>query len=299
MSIKLPDYNDFDANVLLPFSKIRLVAVDLDGTLLKSSDSVLPKKVIEYARKIDYHTHGVRLTVATGRTLNGVKPLLDMLPIRKDTPIILYNGNVIINKQFEVLKISTIPNEALFKLVNVVSTYNVKMIAYTYEWFVGSEPNENAYGWSASDRTELDYNKMPIKWIEHGDDICGITPSAIVIYTQNSDVTTLQLKNDLNSIAHISYSLGNNYIEVLPRNSNKGSALKYVSNMLSLSQEQVLAIGDNDNDAEMLNWAGVGVAVESASELAIKNSNFVAKRGVIEGAVEVMKLVHSARRLFK
>jgi Cof subfamily protein (haloacid dehalogenase superfamily) len=298
MSIKLPDYKEFDTKVLLPFSKIRLVAVDLDGTLLKSSDSVLPKIIIDLANKLNHHKYDVRLTVATGRTLNGVKSLLDTLPIRKDTPIILYNGNVILNKRFELININKINSDALVSLINIVYKYNVKMIAYSYDWFVGNEPKEHAYGWAKQNRTELDYNKLEIQWCEQNDCIDEISPSAIVIYTQDCNEITQQLTYDLNNINSISYSFGKNYIEVLPKNSNKGTALTYVADRLSLSREQVLAIGDNDNDAEMLRWAGIGVAVESASELAINSSDYVAKRGVIEGAVEAMKLVHSARRLF-
>ncbi|GAF84205.1 unnamed protein product, partial [marine sediment metagenome] len=74
-------------------------------------------------------------------------------------------------------------------------------------------------------------------------------------------------------------------------------ALEYVAKVLNLTQNQVLAIGDNDNDAEMLSWAGIGVAVNSASDLAESSCDYRANRGVIEGAIEVLDLVHEARRL--
>ena len=70
----------------------------------------------------------------------------------------------------------------------------------------------------------------------------------------------------------------------------------YVAACQHLSKEQILAMGDNDNDASMLSWAGIGVAVESASDLAKKESNYIAK-GVIEGAIEVLRLVRIAKHL--
>jgi hypothetical protein len=47
----------------------------------------------------------------------------------------------------------------------------------------------------------------------------------------------------------------------------------------------------------MLSWAGIGVAVNSASSLAMRSSNYRTKRGVLDGAIEVLRVVHSARRL--
>ena len=95
----LPNYEEFDLKRRRPFSRIRLVALDLDGTLLESDVSELPKKVLTLANKLKHSTHNVRLTIATGRTLRGARPLLDRLPILRDTPIILYNGSLVLTKK--------------------------------------------------------------------------------------------------------------------------------------------------------------------------------------------------------
>jgi len=296
----LPDYKEFSIHEgLQPFSKIRLVALDLDGTLLSSNDEQLPRKVLELARKLDNHKHDVRLTIATGRTLNGTRKLLEMLPIRKDTPIILYNGNVIINSDYEVLYRNTLTLETFQQVLQLSNKFKVKVMAYSYEWFKNDEPKEYAFGWSAYDRTELDYNKMPISWCEWKDSIYECSPSAIVIHTQGDYHTTQALSEGLDAISGICYTHGRTYIEVGPVNSNKGKALEFSARCLKFTADQVLAIGDNDNDAEMLSWAGIGVAVDSASERALSCSDYITKRGVMEGAVEVMKLVHSARRLLQ
>ena len=87
----LPNYKQFDLDSLRPFSIIRLVALDLDGTLLESRESQLPEAVLKLAKQLRHHRYGVvRITIATGRTLTGARPLLDKLPILNDTPIILY-----------------------------------------------------------------------------------------------------------------------------------------------------------------------------------------------------------------
>jgi 5-amino-6-(5-phospho-D-ribitylamino)uracil phosphatase len=295
----LPDYRIFDIEkAILPFSKIRLVALDLDGTLLRACDSTLHKKIIEFARKLNVPKHDVRMTIATGRTLTGARPLLEMLPIRANTPIILYNGNVIVNKKYEVLFRAIVTSASLTKIVKLVSNFDVQMLAYTYEWFRDDEPAEFAVGWSSLDRPEREYNKMPVIWKGWNDKV-DFCPSAIVIHTQGDPLVTTVLSRELEKIEDIYITHGNTYIEIGPRDSNKGKALQFAASALGLIREEVLAIGDNDNDAEMLSWAGVGVAVESASALAMNHSDFITKRGVINGAIEVMKLVHSARRLLK
>ena len=139
---------------------------------------------------------------------------------------------------------------------------------------------------------------MPVEWLDWDNVGSAITPSAVVIHTSEQIKTISGISSELSKIHDISYTHGGSaYIEVRPGNSNKGKALEFVSNVLELSRDQVLALGDNDNDAEMLSWAGIGVAVDSASKLAAKSSNYTASRGVIDGAIEVLKLVHSARRL--
>ena len=91
---------------------------------------------------------------------------------------------------------------------------------------------------------------------------------------------------------------GASYIEIRPENSNKGAALEYVTKAQNLSKEEVLAIGDNDNDSELLVWAGIGVAISNASEAAIASSDYICRRGVAEGAIEVLRVVKEARRFF-
>jgi len=298
MSKPLPNFSTLNIESILPFSKIRLVALDLDGTLLTSNDCNLPPKIIDFAKILNIPKHDVRLTIATGRTLAGARDLLEALPIRKDTPIVLYNGNVVVNKRYEVLARSTISTETLQKIVCLSSNFQVKVLAYSYDWLMNDEPAEFAVGWSSVDHPIFEYNKMPVAWRSWSEAIHGFTPSAIVIHTGGDEKIRMQLTKGLASMHDIYFTHGKTYIEVGPPTSNKGKALEYSAKLLGLSRDEVLAIGDNDNDAEMLAWAGIGVAVESASDLARENSDYITKRGVITGVIEVMRLIHSARRFF-
>lgn len=295
----LPNYEEFDLESLYPFYGIRLVALDLDGTLLESNQSELPEKVLELARQLRNHHYGiVRMTIATGRTLTGARPLLDRFPILNDTPIILYNGSLVLTRKYNVLYREIIPTGSLERIIQISSRFRVKVIAYVCNCLGADGPKEYALGWSSLDRPETDYNKMAVEWLDWDKVESDITPSAVVIHTSGQAKAISDISSELSKIDDISYTHGGTYIEVRPKNSNKGIALKFAADSLHLSRNQVLAIGDNDNDAEMLSWAGIGVAVDSASNLAVISSDYTASRGVIEGAIEALILVRSARRLF-
>lgn len=297
----LPSYVNFELCSLEPFSRVRLVALDLDGTVLKPNKSLLPRKLLELAKKLRYSKnkeHRIRLTIATGRTLTGARELLNELPIYNDTPIILYNGSVVLNNKYEVKYKKVVPFESFDHIVKICSNFEVQLLAYSINWLEADGPLECAFGWSTVDRPEFDYNNMLINWQNYEDVTCDIEPSAVVIHTKGVPQITSAICAELAKIPGISYMCGGTYLEVIPENSNKGKALEYVASSLGLSREQVLAIGDNDNDAEMLSWAGIGVAVDSASDLAKKSSDFLAKRGVLEGAVEALRNVLHARHHF-
>ncbi|MBA3030230.1 MAG: HAD-IIB family hydrolase [Desulfobacteraceae bacterium] len=289
-----------------PFSKIRLIAVDLDGTLLESNESELPEKILSFANK--FKNSNIKIIIATGRTLSGAEHLIAKLPIKNGTPIILYNGSVIIKKKYkygkdcQILKKykpihqEKISNESMIRVVQISSKFRVKVIAYCCKWFGEDDFEEHAIGWSSVDKPYKEYNFMPVKWLEWSEIDKSISPSAVVIHTLGNTQVMADISKSLKGIADISFTHGSTYIEVKPINCNKGEALKIVANILGLTREQILGIGDNDNDAEMLSWSGIGVSVETASEEAKKCSDYVARRGVLDGAIEALKTVIHARR---
>lgn len=300
MPKQLPNYKEIDIESLRPFSLIQLIALDLDGTLLDSSESTLPETVLSLSSSLKNHRYGiVRTTIATGRTLTGARSLLDKLKVHKATPIILYNGSLVLNKKYDILYQDQIPPIALRQIIELSSRFKVKVIAYTCDLYGSGGPTENAIGWSSLDRPELDHNKMPVTWLDWGQIDDSISPSFIVIHTAGQSEVMSCISSELSKITDISYTHGSNaYIEIMPRQSNKGKALEFVANSLHLDRTKVLAMGDNDNDVEMLKWAGIGVAVDSASEFAKQSSDYIANQGVIDGAIEVLKIVRSAKRLY-
>lgn len=284
------------AHILLPFSKIQLIALDLDGTLLTSNNSPLPERVRALTKKLRHHNIGVQTTIATGRTLTGSKSLIEDLEIPKHIPIIVYNGTVVINNDEKIFIKKELPKDSFRNIINALRDFPIKLLAYTISKHNG-EIYEVADGWTNIDRPKTDYNSMPIRWHEFNEFDLDVPPSIMVLHYRDSQLVPA-ITMILSKISNISHTHGASYIEICPKNSNKGKALKYVSNLLNLSNENVLAMGDNDNDAEMIKWAGIGVAVQNASNMAISKSNYVSNFGVIKGAIEVLQVVYQAKLRF-
>ena len=77
--------------------------------------------------------------------------------------------------------------------------------------------------------------------------------------------------------------------EVLPKNNNKGTGLKKLAEKLGIKQEEVMAIGDGNNDVEMFEYANYSVAMENASDLAAKASKYRTDSNANDGVANAIR----------
>ncbi len=157
---------------------------------------------------------------------------------------------------------------------------------------------EMVRGWTTVGRVEREFNGMLVEWhVPPASD--DITPSAILVDTLDNAVVSSEIANRISGLDVSATRSGSKYLEIRPAHSHKAVALQVVADHLGLTQEEILTLGDNDNDAEMLAWAGIGVAVAQASITAQASSDYICHYGVAAGAAEVLQLVIEAKRLFK
>lgn len=317
----LPAFHS-DLEALRPFGRIRLVAFDLDGTLLPSA---LIQKFQELSRSL--RRNGVALVVATGRTLSGVEPLVQRLELGRKAPLILYNGSLVVeNSTFRVISRRTISHPAVSSIVDACGHVGARALAYYYnerkhealELF-GSrgsvrtrvepgrsvEPHElevvrGWFGEAGPDLPKVDFNGLRIDWqTPSSGEGGGAEPSAVLIPIGEGSNVVSPLLKILARISEITVTQsGSSYLEIRPAGSHKAVGLHQIASSRAVLREDVLAIGDNDNDAEMLDWAGIGVAVRNASSKAKSSADYVTRHGTFAGVVEVLRLVKNSRRYF-
>ncbi|AXA75062.1 hypothetical protein CE206_00675 [Achromobacter xylosoxidans] len=289
-----------DPYELIPFAKVKLIVMDLDGTLLghahdsPTTDS-WQRRVSLVARLNHYR---VPLTIATGRAYAGARSVFDLISPRNNTPFILYNGGAVVSGSGVLLSQRQISDSALAAVHRTVLHYGGSAMTYWLraspfsgqfdgEWvvFVGSGcvPAEEFNGLPISDASAVP---------------SGSGCVAVLLWADDSD-TKAKLENAVRSIDGVSItSSGSRFIEVRPADSSKAVGLTTLLDNLQIPPSQVMAIGDNDNDVELLAAVGISVCVANASLKAQGASRYKTKYSSSSGAIEALDLVTRAKRLW-
>lgn len=289
----LPDWNA-DIKELIPFSKVKLIISDIDGTLLESGSRHEHEKFNNLVSLLK--RKGIHMTFATGRAYNGVKELINIFPITKSFPLIIYNGSVcILPYDKKILYKKVIDRECLLRLIKITKKYNALLLAYEIDLPCGvdhKEITESVYAWGSFNESFSEPNGLQVKPQHKGD----VYPVAAMIKNTQEPSITKKIYYELNKIHGVTFTKSSNdYIEIRPVNSDKGLAVEIISKEFNIEQDSILTIGDNDNDVEMLEYAGVSVAVNNSS-LAARNAGKYASSGSnIVGLHETLELIRQAR----
>lgn len=262
----------------------KLVAIDLDGTLLNSYG-----EVTEENRKIikEMSEKGIYIVLASGRTISSVKNLATELGA--DKYIISGNGAVV----FDVDKKEIIYNKFLTKqqvldIAEICEENSIFYNVYSEEEIITKSLNYNVLFYHKENakknedkRTNINIVQDIKKYVENSDQenylkitICEenkvVFNSIIrkIKQIQGLDIldtaymSRKKIKNGTNDVS-ISYF----YTEITNENVNKWSAIEFLIEKLGIKTNEVMAIGDNINDKEMIVHSGLGVIMENSSPL--------------------------------
>jgi hydroxymethylpyrimidine pyrophosphatase-like HAD family hydrolase len=298
----LPSSSD-DVEALRPFARVELIAADLDGTLFPAS---LVEKIQNAIRSLRHYR--VRFTLATGRTFGGARELSDKLRLPRGTPVVLYNGSVVVEADSgRLLRRAHIAPVAVMRVLAVAGAYRCDVFGYMCEYPLeagvdGVAPVEQVIGWRfgswGTKPATVDFNRSRIRWQTPREPAATCAPSAILVTAEEPQALD-GLANELNDIADLTVTRsGSAFLELRPPNSDKAVGLSCAATHVNVTAPHVLAIGDNDNDAEMLQWAGIGVVISQASPMARFSADYVCRRNTFEGVVEVLNVVRNAKRYF-
>jgi Cof subfamily protein (haloacid dehalogenase superfamily) len=291
-----------DLEELRPFAQVRLIAFDLDGTLIGGQEASLGPRLARLFALVS-HTN-VMVTLATGRTLAGVAATLGSLGGLGRVPLVLYNGSVIMRpEEAAVIKHFEIPARTAQGVIKIassrpgVSTY-VYCIDPEAALIGGSTTTEAVYFAGQGVAPVVDFNRMPVR--AYADlDLSHERVVAILVECTNPRVRTV-LHAALKDLPEISVTTsGAKYLEVRPAGTSKAAGIEHLTTRLGIAPAQVLAVGDNDNDVELLSWAGLSVCVQDSSAAARQASKFYSAHGAGNAAIELLELVRRAQRLFR
>ncbi|MGO9914936.1 MAG: HAD family hydrolase [Isosphaeraceae bacterium] len=283
-----------------PFQQIRIVLMDIDGTLIRGSDDTIDH-VLTQLRKLK--NAGIRFSVATGRTLLGAQRIVrEMSTVgMKMPPVIAYNGAVIAwPDDTAVLHRFTLKAEPVRSLLAEFRRNLITPFVYTCQERFDMSPLERVYGLNGSSvRPVTEFNGMPISWVNSVDDVPA--DDVVAVLGQQFDPThdvrwlVAELGRALGGDLRITSS-GNQYVEVAHPEGTKANAMCILARHWNVSLFQIMAIGDNFNDMEMIASCGVGVAVANSPPALHAAARYVCKREAAEGVVEALRLLLAAVR---
>lgn len=248
---------------------IKLIAIDVDGTLLDSNRK-LPKENIMAIREINKEE--IKIVISTGRPYSGIESILKKLDLLRNDQYCITNTGAFImeNKSKENIILNTLSLDDYRYLETLIKGYDLQLSIYTSNEIYNYSTNPNSA--SLHDSQIL---KMKIK-----------TPDK----NFNSPIGRINVMGDKEEIDKFQNKyfklLSENYylmrnetfsLEILNKNCGKGKALKKLSEFLEIKVSEIMAIGDNENDIEMLSFAGTGIAMGNASDKVKNSADFLTK----------------------
>lgn len=252
---------------------IKLISIDIDGTLLPSAGTIISERNRRALRQAE--SAGIEIVIATGRRYAYAAPLIHPLGLKPETVLITSNGTVTRTLAGERMERALLPVETARELCGALRQFGGTTV-FTFDrdgrgelviesleqlharialwveanrpWIEEVRPLERAF----------DAGEAPVQGM-----ICGTLDEmdrAETWLAASPFAERIEMHQTRYPVRNLSV------LDILPPGWSKGVALEKLARRRGLRREEIMAIGDNYNDAEMLKFAGHPVLMENASQ---------------------------------
>ena len=259
---------------------IRLIATDMDDTLLDASSSLTPRTLSALQQAI---SAGAMLSLSSGRMPESMLPFAEGIGV--NAPMILFNGALIYDHRTdEILYSNPIPAETALAVAKMIESMGIYLQIYPGKGYYCHRRCEHTDRYEASIRVPCTELGVPVsQWMTGGmiKMLAIATPEVIDSLQAKLRAAFPIGVNFMKSKAH--------YLEIVAEGVDKGSAIKVLAEKLNLSTDEIMAFGDGQNDATMLAAAGLGVAMENAVPECKAAAKRIAPRSTEDGVAQVIE----------
>lgn len=265
----------------------KMVVMDMDNTLLNKEKQVSKRNKEALKKAME---KGVHLVVATGRIYVSARFYAKLLGI--NTPIIASNGAIIKEERTNnVIYKSVLQDEIAMEMVKLCRKHGLFCHLFSYDT-VFTEKIINISSrymeWNESLEGE---DKINIKLVDLEDAIKeerGKILKAVVVDSDEGKLKAIRNEMFNNYGVSVSQSLRNN-LEVMNKGVNKGNAIRILCELYGISKEEVIAIGDNENDISMIEYAGMGIAMENAADYIKEKADYITGHYQEDGVAQAIE----------
>jgi len=266
---------------------IELIAIDMDGTLLNPQHNVTPavKQAIAAARQ-----KGVHVVLATGRPYVGVENYLIELDLQQPGCYCITNNGAVVHNAADGSSFAevTLSFDDYIYIEKLARELGVSFQALTHHDLY--TPNADISRYTVH---EAQLTGMPLHFRtpEQMDPTLRF-PKVMMI---DSPVLLDQAIAKISAEDKARYTIMKSspyYLEILDKRVNKGQGVKMLAEKLGIPRENIMTLGDQENDIAMLEYAGTGVAMGNAIDSVKAVSQFVTKTNMDDGvAYAIQKFV--------
>lgn len=250
---------------------VRLAAIDMDGTLLPSFGQKMNSRNATALRAAQQA--GIVVAIATGRRTAFATPLLEGLGLRADMPLITSNGAVTRTLGGDLIDHCTLEVQVAGGLCKLLRGFGVLVFTFDQpgrrELVV--EDLSRAEGrmelWIEANRHAIEVvEPLETAFADSGEPIQGMVAGSVTRMREAERAIEASEWNSGCECVRTEYPARDLAIlDLLPRGVSKGTALQRLASRLGVNRSQTLAIGDNWNDVDMLEWAGQAVIMANAA----------------------------------
>lgn len=239
-------------------SAYKMICLDIDGTLLNSKHKIT-QPVKNSIQKVAAEKN-IPVILVSARMPKGIIFLQKELGI--DFPIISYSGALILDQKQNILHQEILSSNDVQSIYTSAKKLQAHLSIYKEDtWYI--EKNDT---WSKQEsditgiRPEIQpFDKLLTQWNNQ-----KTGPNKLLCMADPEIIQTL--KNSLAAKSITSYCSKPTYLEIVPNSASKTNAIKYLADIRSIATKEIMTIGDNYNDIDMLESAGLGIAMGNAPD---------------------------------
>lgn len=262
---------------------IKLVATDLDGTLLNGTGK-LSRRTIEVFEELK--SRKCKIVIASGRTPEEIINIIAPLGLMdyENAFLVAYNGvSTIQTKPYKIInEMMLSPSDTNF-LANYLSKKNMKIHIFAKNKLLVSHDIEYILNFTPSPKFEIIRYKMD----EYRE---NIEVYKLLIFDEESRVNHFrdQLDSSIKERFNV-FKSSNQLLEFVHLLGSKGEAVKRICHQFNIFPDEVLAFGDEENDISMIEFAGIGVAMANAKAIVKTKAKITTLSNDYDGVAEVVQ----------
>lgn len=237
--------------------KIKLICCDIDGTLLRSDKSISEENVY-WIRKVSAEKK-IPFVIVSGRIFASVRNLYSILDV--EGPSSCINGALLFDENGNIIADHRISVNHALEIYQIAKKLGVEMLCvFGKTWATNSHE-----GYLYSKKRPI---YMSDSIIVDFDDFLHKQEMNKLLFMSKEKSILIELENNIKKVfgSEVTYYPGPDFLEIMPKNINKGTAVVDLSKHYNIPVSDIMVLGDDINDIEMLKVAGVSVVMGNANE---------------------------------